>query len=260
MHRRYFFMKTPYIVFNFKMAPHKKKEAQTLFREMAKWSRASRTLNMVVCPPFPFLALAEHKIGRAHLGAQTLAHDTEHAHTGEVSALMLKEFGVRFVILGHSERRALGEQNSIIAKKIRRALERNIRPIVCVGEHERTSEGDYLTVIAEEVEAALASLKPEEVSRLLFAYEPIWAIGKGASSALSPEELHQTVLFIRKIIADLFSRDIAEKIPILYGGAVKAENARAIILKGHTDGLLVGSASVDREALRDIIQHLHMKK
>ncbi len=246
-------MKAPYIVLNFKMAPQKKKEVQALFRDIAKLSRSAPKLKMVVCPPFPFLSLAEGKIGRAELGAQTLAHNIEVAQTGEVSALMLKEFGARFVIVGHSERRATGERDADIAEKIRRALERNIRPIVCVGEAERTSEGDYLGFIRTEVEVALSGFKPEEVTRILFAYEPIWAIGKSASTALSPEEIHQTILFIRKVIADIFSRELAAKIPVLYGGSVKAENARETIVKGHADGLLVGSASVDREELADII-------
>lgn len=249
-------MKAPYIILNFKMAPQKKGEAQVLFRDIAKLSRGAPKLKMVVCPPFPFLSLAEGKIGKAELGAQTLAHKTGEAQTGEVSALMLKEFGVRFVIVGHSERRAFGERDVDIAEKIHRALERNMRPIICVGEVERTSEGDYLGFIRTEVEAALSGLKLEEATRILFAYEPIWAIGKSASAALLPEELHQTTLFIRKVIADMFSRELAAKIPVLYGGSVKAGNAREIIVKGHADGLLIGSASVDREELADIIKSM----
>lgn len=249
-------MAAPYIVLNFKMAPERRREVLFLCKEIAKLSRASRKVRMVACPPFPYLSFAEGKIGAATLGAQTLACGGQTAQTGEVSALMLKEFGVRFVIVGHSERRALGEDDVMIAAKVRRALERNLRPIICVGERERTSEGDYLVHIADQVQSAIQGLPPEFFSRVLFAYEPIWAIGKSAADALAPEEIHQTLLFIRKIIADLFSREIASTIPVLYGGSVKAENARELLTKGHADGLLVGSASIDKEELGQLLKEL----
>lgn len=205
---------------------------------------------LALAPSFPLLpTLALLARGRRiALGAQTLSPYAESAHTGEVSARTLKNFGVSHVIIGHSERRAQGESDEAIAAQLTRAREVGLTAVLCVGEKERDSGGAYFTTIAEQL-----SVVKNQKTKCIIAYEPVWAIGRSAEDAMKPLELQEMAIFIRKTLANLLGRAPALKIPILYGGSVDASSARNLLAEGGVAGLLVGRASADAHSLIDLL-------
>jgi triosephosphate isomerase (TIM) len=203
-------------------------------------------VDVVVCPPFTALAdardaLLESGIG---LGAQNLYWEDSGAFTGEISAPMLKELGVGYVIIGHSERRQFfGETDETVNKKIKAALKHNLLPIVCVGESLKEREtGKTFEVIKTQVNGSLKSLTSKDMENIILAYEPVWAIGTGKTATpVQAQEVHQ---FIRKELAGMFDADIAEGVRLQYGGSVKAENTKELMSQPDIDGALVGGASL----------------
>lgn len=214
----------------------------------------SSGVEVALCVPFPFLETAERLLADSTLawGAQDLSEHASGAHTGEVSAQMLKDFGCRYVIVGHSERRSdHGESDQLVLSKVRAALDQSLTPIICVGETliergaDRTEE-----VVLSQVKAALEPLSPEERRRCVLAYEPVWAIGTGLSaSPAQAEAVHATV---RSWIATL-DADLAADMRILYGGSVKPESASALFGQDDIDGGLIGGASLVASDFRAII-------
>ncbi len=156
---------------------------------------------------------------------------------------MLKDIGVTHIIVGHSERRAGGETDEIVAKKTQAVLEIGIHPIVCVGEKERDAHGLYLETLKDQIKNSLANAPKKLINQLIIAYEPIWAIG--AKEAMDPSIVHEMSLFIKKVLSDIYGHDNAINTPILYGGSVNFRNASDIIEKGQVDGLLIGRESVN---------------
>ncbi|MEH6577349.1 MAG: triose-phosphate isomerase [Amphritea sp.] len=204
--------------------------------------------HVVVCPPFPYL----QQVGGwlinqgVSLGAQNVSAFGYGAHTGEVCAQMLTELGCQYVLLGHSERRADNhESNSVIAEKFAAALKAGLTPVLCVGEtlHERNAE---LTegVVREQITAVIDQLGIEAFKDAVIAYEPIWAIGTGETA--SPEQA-QTVHSVIRLLIGTFDAELANDLPIIYGGSVKAANAVALFNQPDIDGGLVGGASLDAE-------------
>lgn len=231
---------------NWKMNPDSLARGEKLFRDLKSKAKSSAKVETVVCPPFPFLSTFAKKKGSVSLGAQDLFWEREGAYTGEVSGAMLKSTGVKFVIIGHSERRIhLGETDTIVNKKVLAALAANLRPIICVGENERDHDGRYLRFIKSEVQAALKGVKRNSLSNISIAYEPIWAISNishGKSAA--PRDAFEMKIYIEKIIGMLYTRKIAESVKILYGGSANGENASEFLREGKVDGFLVGGASL----------------
>lgn len=210
---------------------------------------------VVIAPPTLFLEVVKRILGSTQsltLGAQNAHHEKLGAHTGEISFLMLKNFGVHYVIIGHSERRETGESNLNVAQKIQAALKENISPIVCVGERDRDSEGNYLSFIEEEVRTAFASVSKTKLSKITIAYEPIWAIGTGVNA--TPEDAHEVKLFIQKTLSDMFGRNAARSVRILYGGSVNAKNASELMERGTVDGFLVGGSSLNADEFLKIVK------
>ncbi len=205
------------------------------------------TVQLILCPPFPYIKMVADKIaGHAHLavGAQNCASEASGAFTGEVSARMIESLIAQYVIIGHSERRALFfETDQVLVKKLHQALSNNLIPIFCCGEtlSERES-GNHFEVIKNQLSAALFQLTIPEFSRVILAYEPVWAIGTGlTASAAQAQEMHQ---FIRKIISDKFGESIAQNCSILYGGSCNASNAAELFANADVDGGLIGGASL----------------
>ncbi len=238
-------MRKPFVAGNWKM--HKTvEEARLLVSEMLDGLQAVEGVEKVLCPPFPALLpvaamLAGTDIG---LGAQNMHWEEEGAFTGEVSPRMVAEFA-RFVILGHSERRAyFGETDETVHRKVEAALKHDLTPIVCVGETLAEREaGQTEEVITRQVRGALAGFPAEAVAAMVLAYEPVWAIGTG--KAATPEEANRVVKdIIRATLADLFGREAAEAVRVLYGGSVKPHNAAAFFAQPEIDGALVGGASL----------------
>ena len=233
------------IVANWKMNPLGPKEAQKLFTGVVKFLSAVKRTEIVVCPPCIYFDKLKKLSRKISLGAQDAAPGDVGPFTGEVSADMLYEIGVRYVIVGHSERRAMGENNNIINKKMKGALAAGLVPILCVGEDVRDSEHGYFNVVKTELEECLAGISKNLVGRIIIAYEPIWAISStpGRRDA-TPEDSREMAIFIRKILSDKFG-SFAKSTRILYGGSVNDKDAAGFLSEGGVDGLLVGKASLD---------------
>ena len=203
---------------------------------------------VIVCAPFPYLSQVENLISNSSLmlGAQNLNVNTKGAFTGEVSADMIKDFGAQHVIVGHSERRSLyGESSIIVAEKTKAAIDAGLIPLLCVGESlEERESGNTEVVVAEQLSAVINLLGIEAFEGIIIAYEPVWAIGTGLTA--SPEQAQAVHLFIRGLLADS-SESIAQKTPILYGGSMNAGNAAELISCSDIDGGLIGGAALKAE-------------
>jgi len=241
------------VVANWKMNPVSAKEAKKLFVGTKAAVEKLKGVQVVVCPPFPFLSecAKEKQTVKVQLGVQDVAVLDSGAYTGQVSVPMVQGYKAKWVILGHSERRALGETNEIVAEKVVHALRSGLSPILCIGERERNEEGEYYIFIREELEAVFDRLKRKEISGLTIAYEPIWAIGTG--KVASPEQAEEVHAFIRQELSKMFSKEVADQIRIQYGGSVKPGNAKELLGQPNIDGALVGGASLTVEDFAGII-------
>ncbi|KXI30864.1 triose-phosphate isomerase [Paraglaciecola hydrolytica] len=198
-------------------------------------------LDVVICPPFPYLGLFKSGVT---LGAQNMSSFESGAHTGEISGLMLTEFACRYVIVGHSERRAdNNESNDEVALKVAAALKIKLTPILCIGESDSVREsGKLFDFIAAQLDAVIKQIGITQFSKIVLAYEPIWAIGTGkTASPAQAQEVHQ---FIREHLAKQ-DKHVAANIQILYGGSVKGSNAKELFSQQDVDGGLIGGASLD---------------
>jgi triosephosphate isomerase len=200
--------------------------------------------DVAVAPPLVYLERASNILGGIRLAAQNVCAELQGAFTGEVSVTMLKDAGTRYVILGHSERRALfGETGSAVARKALICLQNDLIPIVCVGETLKQREGDYLSFLREQLLDSILALPEEFIARMVLAYEPVWAIGTGkTATSQQASEVHH---FLRRTLEDTWGREIALKVRILYGGSVTECNAEELLHTPGIDGALVGGASLD---------------
>jgi triosephosphate isomerase len=237
-------MRQPLIAGNWKMNGTKANVERLLAGVVAGSATIVRS-ELAVCPPFPFLAAAEQALAGSavRLGAQNVATEASGAYTGEVSAPMLAEFGAKYVIVGHSERRAMyGEDDAIIAKKLAAAQAAGLTAILCVGETLAERErGDTDKVIAAQIDGILALGGIAAFGVIELAYEPVWAIGTGLTA--TPAQAQEVHAFIRNRLAG-HSAPVAEKIRILYGGSMKASNALELLSQADIDGGLIGGASL----------------
>lgn len=247
---------------NWKMNPETLTEAKEIFNPPRNFAKNLKNTDVVVCPPFPFIQpLSKLKLPKnIFFGAQNVSSEIKGAWTGEISAEMLKGLGVKFVLVGHSERRTLGESGEIFSKKLQRAFDAGLTPIFCIGEKERNKDGRHLEVIKNQIKEGLSGLPKKHLVGIMIAYEPVWAIGKSYKDAMTPTDIHETVLFIKKIISESFGRDIAGGCKIFYGAAVEAENVALIVEQGNVDGLLVGHASLKPEEFLKILKAIDIKK
>ena len=176
------------------------------------------------------------------------------AYTGKISPAQIYALGVSYVILGHSEQRALGETSEMIQKKIKAALAYRLNVILCIGEKERDVRGHYLSVLKDEIKKSLGKIHSRDMRRLIIAYEPLWAIGAEAKRADTPDALFEIVIFIRKVLSDIYNKTVAFQVPVLYGGSVNAENAEAFLRGSGINGFLVGRASLDSKEFGEILK------
>jgi triosephosphate isomerase len=242
------------IIGNWKMNPLTSTEAERLFGGVAKNISGIKSTKIVICPPFLYLSALKKLSRKIILGAQNAFRESSGAFTGEVSADMLYDSGVRYVILGHSERRREGESNQEINKKIKSALSAGLRPILCVGEKERDTNHEYFNEVKMDLEASLNGVSRNSIQKVVVAYEPVWAISstidRRDATSLDSQEM---AIFIRKILSDKFGRD-ASAVSIIYGGSVNEKDAEDFLVNGGVDGLLVGRASLDEKKFLKIIE------
>jgi triosephosphate isomerase len=218
---------------------------------------ADSPVEVVIVPPFTALAKVSEilsKAQQAKLGAQNMHWEKSGAFTGEVSAQMLRDLYVRYVVLGHSERRTLfGETDEIVNKKARSAIDAALRPIVCIGETLEERDGDRVEEVLErQIRGSLAGFTPKELSDTVLAYEPVWAIGTGRTA--TPAQAQAAHAFIRSKLAEIWDAASAEKVRIQYGGSVKPQNAAELMTEPDIDGALVGGASLDPRAFAEIVK------
>ncbi|MGZ5543400.1 MAG: triose-phosphate isomerase [Limisphaerales bacterium] len=216
-----------------------------------------KEVDIVICPPFTALSEVSKAVldSSIRLGAQNMSENGYGAFTGEIAGGMLKEFSVRYVILGHSERRQFQkESDELISKKAQAAHANSLKPIVCVGETLAEREGNKTEqVIETQVKGSLAGLTKEQMVETVLAYEPVWAIGTGKTATTAQaQEVHA---FIRKLLIGLFDENVAKRVRIQYGGSVKPANARELMEQPDVDGALVGGASLDARSFSDIIKN-----
>ena len=214
-------------------------------------------VDIVVCPTFTALADVSDLLEGSNikLGAQNIYWEDEGAFTGEISAPMLKDLGVQYVIIGHSERRQFfGETDATVNKKIKAALKHNLIPIVCVGENLQEREsGKTFDVLKTQCTGSFAGFTTDEMKKMVVAYEPVWAIGTGKTA--TAQQAQEAQKFIRDLFKKMHNEDVAGQIRIQYGGSVKPENARELTSQPDIDGALVGGASLKSDSFSQIIKN-----
>ena len=244
------------IVANWKAYVEDFAKAKRLFALGKRLARTTK-IDIVLAPPAPFLgALATRNKSAVAFAAQDISMTTGGALTGEATAGTYAATGATYAIIAHSERRALGDTESIIAEKLVRATAHSLTPILCIGEHERDGDGRYLSFLREQLTTALDSLTPKERTKVVIAYEPLWAIEKTASFAIKPNDLTEMVLYIRKVLAELLPGKSSSRSLVLYGGSVEPENIRDLAASSSVDGFLIGHASVDAHLFSLLVRQL----
>jgi len=249
-------MQKKLIIGNWKMHPRTLGEARKNFLAVKKEAAACKNVDAAIAAPFTYL-LELGKISGAALAlaAQNVSSEKEGPHTGEISAGMLAATKVKYVIVGHSERRALGETNDFIAQKVRAVLAAHMTPVLCVGEIERDTGMFYLSAVKTQLEECLALIPKNAVVRVVVAYEPVWAISStpGHRDA-TPEDALEMRIYIQKVLADMFGHANADKVRVLYGGSVDEKNALGFLIAGRADGLLPGKASLTPKRFAAILK------
>src|SRR5437588_1806420 len=214
-------------------------------------------VEVVIIPPFTAIAKVMEALGASQgikVGAQNMHWEPSGAFTGEISSALLRDLLVRYVVLGHSERRTLfGETDEIVNRKVRAAHEATLRPIVCVGETlAQRDKGNVEKILSIQLRGSLAGLGEKELQETVIAYEPIWAIGTGRNA--TPQQAQEAHAFIRKTLREMADDTTAERVRIQYGGSVKPENARELMSQSDIDGALVGGASLDPRSFAQIVK------
>lgn len=250
-------MKNKIVIANFKMNPVSLKETQKIVRDIEKGISLIKKTEVVLCPPLVFFGSLKRKSKKIFYGAQNSFYEEKGAYTGEVSNNMLSDLGLKYVILGHSERRngeiGVKEDDSLINKKVKSAFSFSLIPVLCIGEVERDESHQYLEYIKNQIEIGLNGISKNLIEKVIIAYEPVWAIGKNAVREATPEEFREIYVFIKKILSDKFGAKNIENLRIIYGGSVHPENCESFLRDGGADGFLVGRDSLNPKKFLQII-------
>ncbi len=243
-------MEAKIIVANWKLNPGTWREARELAAPIARAAKKLTRVRAIICPPAVYL----NGLKGVELGAQDCFWEKSGAHTGRLAPAMLRSVGVTTVIVGHSEMRAAGDDDAAVNRKVRAALAEGLAVILCVGERARDPEGHYLRELETQLINSLAGVSKKQASQLIIAYEPLWAIGALALESDSPEGFRHQAIFIRKVLAGQFSKELALRLPILYGGSVNTKNAAGFLTSGAASGLLVGRESLRADKFIEILK------
>ncbi|MCI0533529.1 triose-phosphate isomerase [bacterium] len=244
------------IIANWKMNPGKEKDALTLFVAVKEEAALRQNIQTVICPPFPFISVLKKNVSgrKCSIGAQNMHWEVNGAYTGEISSAMLLDYGIKYVLVGHSERRAFGETDEMVNKKLLAALRRGMSPVLLVGETERDSAGAFFNVVRDQITRAFEGAPRHLLKNIVLVYEPVWAISSHAALPCSPENILEMHIFIKKVLNDLLGSVAAGRLPILYGGSVNPENAGGIIAESGVTGFVVGNASLDTRKFARILE------
>ncbi len=234
------------------MYPERLEEAKKIVADVRRAMPKVRKTNVVLCPPFVYTPIFSGiKKGNLHLGAQDTNAKPSGSLTGEVSVSQLEQFNVDYIIVGHTERRKMGETDKEVNEKLKSVIDYGMTAILCVGEQSRDHNGDYLEVIRNQISNCLNGVEKKYLGQVVVAYEPIWAIG--AKEAMTPRDIHETTIYIKKVLRDLFG-DPSSMVLVLYGGAVDKVNAESIVREGDVSGLLIGRQSLASKDFVEIIK------
>ncbi len=249
-------MRKPIVGGNWKMNRGTPNETVEMLESLIPQVEGIDTVDIVIAAPFTVLTSAYKVLKNTNikLGAQNMYYKDKGAYTGEISPQFLKEIGVEFVILGHSERRDIfKESDALINKKLKKALSLNLKTIVCIGEHlEERETGKTKDIIQFQINETFKDLSKEEMIKTVIAYEPIWAISTGKTA--TPEQAEEIHMFIRNLLSLKFDKETADSIRIQYGGSIKPDNAEDLFNKNNIDGGLVGGASLQANSFFQIIE------
>lgn len=247
-------MKKKIIIANWKMNPRSLKEAEKLFSAVARSVNRVKKTQVIICPPFVYLEKLKKISKKVSIGAQDSFGLDVGPFTGEVSPHMLYDMGARYVILGHSERRELGETNEFINKKIKGALSAGLTVVICVGEKERDQNHEYFNIVKKQLGECLSGISKTAIPKIVIAYEPVWAISSTENRRdATPKDCEEMVIFIKKVLSDKFGAKV--KLPkIIYGGSVNTKDAASFLERGSAEGLLVGRASLTADKFIEIVK------
>ena len=237
------------------MNPPSIADAKRLFLATKTAVERLKRFQIIVAPPSLFLrdlvkGYRGKKIGFA---VQNVHHERQGSFTGDISASQARDTGAGYAIIGHAERRALGEKNNEIGQKMKLVLAEGMTAILCIGEKERDHSGEYLSFLNEQLHTGLEHVTKKNLKNIIIAYEPVWAIG--ADEPMRPRDMHEMAIFIRKFLNQKYG-SVAMNVPILYGGSVDADNAAEMIVEGDVQGLLVGRASVSSKKFTELLRSM----
>jgi triosephosphate isomerase len=249
-------VRIPIIGGNWKMHLGTLDDAISMVKKLKNLVKGIRSIDIVIAPPFTVLnsVVKELRKTNVNVAAQNMYFEDEGAFTGEISPSFLKSMGVKYVILGHSERRVIfGETDDLINKKIKKALETSLIPIVCIGENLDAREaGKTKEIIGNQMDLSFQNMTNQDMLKIIIAYEPIWAIGTGKTA--TPEQAEEIHVFIREILKEKYGEKVADETRIQYGGSIKPTNAKSLFSKENIDGGLVGGASLNSDSFFEIIK------
>ncbi|MFH0739743.1 MAG: triose-phosphate isomerase [bacterium] len=245
------------IVANWKCNPATLKEAQKILAGLKAGLKNTKA-EVVICPPFVYIERFKIQDSRFKIGAQDCFWENNGAYTGEVSPIMLKDLGVKYVILGHSERvMIMGETNEMTAKKVKAVLAASLVPIVCIGETlEERKQGKTFSIIEKELKESLKNIKKQQAEGIVIAYEPLWAISTNQGLKCTPDDALTMALYIKKLVSEIYGKEAKDNVKVLYGGSVQADNANSYLENEAIDGLLVGGASLNIKEFIDIVKSI----
>lgn len=244
------------IIGNWKMFIEDPLEAHAFALGLRRRVRSLKGLEVWLAPSHPLIPDVAKVLESSpvRVGAQVISAYEDGHRTGDVSAATAKKVGATFTLVGHSERRIMGDTQEVVHAQLERAIEAGLNPVLCIGERERENDGEHFGLLEAQLTSALKNIPTNSLKKLIVAYEPVWAIGKHAIDAMKPAEIQEMVIFIRKVMAETLDRAAALKVPVLYGAAVEPENAASLIHEGGVNGLLVGHASAQLDQFLEIIK------
>ncbi len=253
------------VIGNWKENPATSEDVKNIISGVKSVVKDLKKTDIILCAPHAFISQVSSSFSKnlnknVSVGAQDLSVKKGGSFTGEVSGTMIRSVGATYVIIGHSERRAVGETDEIVNTKLLLALQSDLKPIVCVGESVRDDQGEYLSYIKNQIKSALNGMSPKYADKIIIAYEPIWAVGSKEMQTVSPYEMHQMSIFIKKYLIEILGLAPATMVPVVYGGSVTAENAAAIVGEGEADGVLVGRESLDLIKFKQLLKNVDLVK